>query len=153
MTDEIEINGSTGEDLLEAHAANWSNNGPYTTEELDWIYVPALPCNLFWTSKAEARAWWRDENRQARKYGAGGMWDCLLEEPIENPVVIGIYGADDFDIWDGNHRMAACTINGVGSVPAVVGILKGLDRQDLPEKVRDMLGAILDARGPRPAAP
>lgn len=102
---------SSPEEHLLAYAAEWRGRIVQAPEDLDRVFIPELPADLVWSPEAAA-TWWEDEMAEARGTWMGDAWEAMLRETIEVPVVIGISGGDGFDIWDGNHRLAAAAING-----------------------------------------
>lgn len=114
--------------------------------ELEWVHIPDLPVALL-GGKTAWRRWWNEQNREARRFGCDGQWDHLLEEDIRDPIVIGFYGTQSDNnsrkagnaflssIWDGNHRTAACILTNRPTIPAVVGVHRQCDLNDLPKHV------------------
>jgi hypothetical protein len=120
---------------LATHADQWEDQLAGTEPgDCDWVFVPELPIDRLWPAK-EAEWWWEEQNAEAEENGMGGLWDALLEEEIEEPIIVTFFGGEKFSIRDGNHRAAAVVITSRQTIPAVVGILKGMDLDKLPEEV------------------
>lgn len=59
---------------------------------------------------------WADEGDPER-------FDCILQEPIQEPVVVAVEVNGRAYLWDGNHRVGGSLLTGRKTVPAIVGSL------------------------------
>lgn len=114
---------------------------PVDVEELDWIYIDALPVSFlgtpeYWRTFWEQQAGFHEPDRLA-------LWQRMLTETIRDPIVISMHertpdGEDATMSWDGLHRTAATVLSGRSTIPAIVGLVRGLGLEDLPGVVRDI---------------
>lgn len=128
------------EESLRAYASQWDDmERGSDPAEMDWVFVAALPVPLGPEDRDWA-AWWEDQRAEAAENGMDGLWDYLLDEEIEEPVVLDVHPPEDgrprFGFRDGNHRVGATVVSGRERVPAVVGIERGLTLEDLPGILR-----------------
>lgn len=129
---------------LQAYVAQYHDtvNGA-SPDELDWIYIGAMPLAVFgeW---ARWYGWWQQQKVEAASNGMQSTWEPRLDpHQIIRPVVVSFHGGIQgkpewfsFSIWDGNDLLAASLLRGCTELPAVVGVLKGLDVSDLPPTIR-----------------
>jgi hypothetical protein len=144
---------AAGPDAARAYAKahESENNLDFAFEDFEWVYVPRLPLadlggKIWW------QRWWREQRDLAARNGIPDMWETLLDEPIEEPVVFALGGRSEerflHEIWDGNHRVGASVITDRSDVPAVVGIPRGMPPEDIAPSVRQ---AVEDAIANRDA--
>jgi hypothetical protein len=109
-----------------AHAASFccdqyspGEPGHADPKTLQWFSVPDYPIARL--NDAPGADWFRDEQEMWADEGEPERYNDMLDRPIFVPIVV--YETPDGGwLWDGNHRVGACAIRGLATVPALVGI-------------------------------
>jgi hypothetical protein len=109
-----------------AHAASFCRDQYRPGEEgyadprlLQWWLVDDYPIARL--KDAPDADWFRSEQQMWAEEGRPNRYDDMLDRPIKEPIVVYDTPAGGW-LWDGNHRVGACAVRGVGTIPALVGM-------------------------------
>jgi hypothetical protein len=96
-------------------------------DDFDWHFDPAFPISNINggddTLNPEGWAtWMKDEIQMWAEEGEPDRYDDMFGHRIEEPVVLHLDKSGHGHIWDGCHRTGACAMQGVATIPAIVGV-------------------------------
>lgn len=92
------------------------------TEAFTWRHEPAFAVDriIDGLDLAARAQWMRDEIANDDEEGAPRGYRDMVGETIEEAIVVVIVGGLAY-CWDGNHRIGACCLGDVATLPAIVG--------------------------------
>ncbi len=97
-----------------------------------WTYDPALPVaqTIDGLGPADRADWMRCEVAADDADGGARGYRAMVGETIEEPVII-VRTAGALYCWDGNHRIGACCLGNVTTLPAVIGTPREAVKDDI----------------------
>ncbi len=92
-------------------------------DEFIWTYDPALAVSqtIDGFGPAERSDWMRCEIAADDDDGGTRGYAEMVGETIEDPIIV-VRIAGVLYCWDGNHRIGACCLGNVATLPAIVGM-------------------------------
>ncbi|TAN03186.1 MAG: hypothetical protein EPN36_14405 [Rhodanobacteraceae bacterium] len=87
--------------------------------ELQWWYVAEFPIARL--NDAPDADWFRGEEKTWAEEGQPHRYADMLDRPIDEPIVVYDTPTGAW-LWDGNHRVGACQVRGITTIPAYVGM-------------------------------
>lgn len=92
------------------------------TAAFTWHHEPAFAVDrvIDGLNPAARAQWMRDEIANDDEEGAPRGYRAMVGETIEEAIVVVIVAGLAY-CWDGNHRIGACCLGEVATLPAVVG--------------------------------
>lgn len=107
-----------------AHACIYGDDevGGGRTEDFTWRYEPAFDVHrvIDGLDPAARAQWMRDEIANDDEDGAPRGYRAMVGETIEEAIVVVIVAGLAY-CWDGNHRIGACCLGEIATLPAIVG--------------------------------
>lgn len=102
-----------------------SEQGGGPVAAFDWHFEPAFHVNVAidGMSPQERASWMQDEIEADDEEDGLRGYRVMVGQEIEDPVVLTLDRGQVF-CWDGNHRIGACCLGGVSTLPAVVGVAR-----------------------------
>lgn len=87
-------------------------------DRYEWHYDPAYPLDRIACGPWDE--WMKEEIKMWAEEGQPDRYDDMFDRPIEEPIVITQVNGQGW-LWDGCHRVGASVLQGLKTIPAIVG--------------------------------